>query len=176
MRNGRRILIFGAALLGMSLIPASPAAADAFYPSSCFRQANNGNWVENCYLGIDGNRYQNRANFITGTQRILRGSGYSPGPSNDGIFGSQTRNAVLAYQQSSSAITIDDGVVGPQTWQHFYDYKVIFVRPEGGTDLYRVFGSSSVSLRERVSELYDPWDTRNTNNSSWVPFDTSGPA
>ncbi len=42
-----------------------------------------------------------------------------PGPSQDGIFGSQTRQAVLAFQQ---AMGLDaDGIVGPKTWQTLYD-------------------------------------------------------
>lgn len=38
---------------------------------------------------------------------------YSPGPI-DGIFGSQTRSAVIAYQKSKGITA--DGIVGPNTW------------------------------------------------------------
>lgn len=42
-----------------------------------------------------------------------------PAPAQDGIFGSQTRQAVLAFQQAMQLNA--DGIVGPQTWQALYD-------------------------------------------------------
>lgn len=42
-----------------------------------------------------------------------------PAPSQDGIFGSRTRQAVTAFQQ---AVRLDaDGIVGPRTWRALYD-------------------------------------------------------
>jgi len=42
-----------------------------------------------------------------------------PSPAQDGIFGSDTRRAVAAFQQTASLNP--DGVVGPLTWQALYD-------------------------------------------------------
>lgn len=46
-------------------------------------------------------------------QEILNGGGYNAGPI-DGIFGSQTKAAVKAYQTAKGLIA--DGIVGAQTW------------------------------------------------------------
>ncbi len=46
-------------------------------------------------------------------QSLLRRIGYNPGPV-DGIFGSQTRQAVIAFQRDNGLVP--DGVVGPATW------------------------------------------------------------
>lgn len=42
-----------------------------------------------------------------------------PAPSQDGIFGSRTRQAVLAFQQAMGLG--GDGIVGPLTWRALYD-------------------------------------------------------
>lgn len=153
----------------------SPAAAEGLTPSSCSQLASYG-WEDNCYLGTDGNFYQTHANYVTGVQRILRGSGYSPGPSNDGIFGSNTSSAVFSYQNSSSQLTAD-GVVGSDTWDHMDTYKLYWVSYTSSRyDNYRVFGSSNISFRQDLSGWGDPWDVKDRNNSGWVDFDISGPA
>lgn len=46
-------------------------------------------------------------------QRILTGQGYNVGPI-DGIFGPQTKTAVLSFQKAKGLLP--DGIIGPQTW------------------------------------------------------------
>lgn len=46
-------------------------------------------------------------------QTLLRNEGFNPGPI-DGIFGSQTHAAVLAFQRSKGLVP--DGIVGVLTW------------------------------------------------------------
>ena len=50
---------------------------------------------------------------VTRLQHLLMSAGYNPGPI-DGIFGSMTHSAVMAFQRDSH-IAID-GIVGPRTW------------------------------------------------------------
>jgi peptidoglycan hydrolase-like protein with peptidoglycan-binding domain len=46
-------------------------------------------------------------------QRRLLAAGYNPGPV-DGIFGAQTKQAVMAFQRANGLVV--DGIVGPLTW------------------------------------------------------------
>lgn len=46
-------------------------------------------------------------------QQLLRNAGFSPGAI-DGIFGNQTRSAVIAFQRSRGLV--QDGIVGIRTW------------------------------------------------------------
>ena len=50
---------------------------------------------------------------VLGLQNLLKSEGYNPGPT-DGIFGSQTQVAVLAFQISRGLV--QDEIVGHQTW------------------------------------------------------------
>lgn len=50
---------------------------------------------------------------VTDLQRRLLSFGFNPGPI-DGIFGSQTQSAVIAFQRSRGLVA--DGIVGVQTW------------------------------------------------------------
>lgn len=54
-----------------------------------------------------------RGSSVTELQRLLLAHGFSPGPI-DGIFGSQTQSAVIAFQRSRGLVP--DGIVGVQTW------------------------------------------------------------
>ena len=70
-------------------------------------------------------------------QSLLARIGYNPGPV-DGVFGSQTRQAVIAFQRDNGLVP--DGVVGPATWSSFerflrgYDTYVI----RAGDTLYNI--------------------------------------
>lgn len=59
-----------------------------------------------------------------------------PAPAQDGIFGSETRQSVIAFQRQ---MELDpDGIVGPQTWQSLYRHYLGITEnvplPEPGTD------------------------------------------
>ncbi|NLY45349.1 MAG: LysM peptidoglycan-binding domain-containing protein [Tissierella sp.] len=54
-----------------------------------------------------------RGASVTELQRLLLAHGFNPGPV-DGIFGSQTQAAVIAFQRSRNLVA--DGIVGVQTW------------------------------------------------------------
>jgi hypothetical protein len=112
---------------------------------------------------------------VIGTQRIVRGSGFNPGPSNDGIYGTQTRNAVLAYQQGTSWITQDDGVVGRQTWNHMANYKLYTLFNGPGEIRYGYQGGGEAFMTTFVGGEWHSF-TRNINNSNWVCMCISGPA
>ncbi|OKH38026.1 hypothetical protein NIES2101_36300 [Calothrix sp. HK-06] len=51
-------------------------------------------------------------------QRLLNKLNYAPGQT-DGIFGSQTTEAVKAFQKASSLTA--DGIVGQRTWQALFN-------------------------------------------------------
>ncbi|WHH57113.1 M14 family metallopeptidase [Petroclostridium sp. X23] len=70
-------------------------------------------------------------------QSLLARIGYNPGPV-DGIFGQQTRQAVLMFQRDNGLIP--DGIVGPATWNIFEKflrgYDTYAIRP--GDTLYNI--------------------------------------
>ena len=54
--------------------------------------------------------------YVKLIQSLLRRIGYDPGPV-DGIFGNQTRQAVITYQRDNGLTA--DGIVGTGTWESF---------------------------------------------------------
>lgn len=70
-------------------------------------------------------------------QSLLNKIGYNAGPV-DGIFGSQTRQTVIAFQRNNGLVP--DGIVGPATWSVFerllLGYDTYTVRP--GDTLYYI--------------------------------------
>ena len=57
--------------------------------------------------------YGSRGQTVRDVQTFLNQQGLYNG-SIDGIYGPQTRNAVLAYQRSRNLVA--DGIIGPRTW------------------------------------------------------------
>ncbi len=76
-----------------------------------------------------------RGPYVKLIQSLLRRIGYNPGLV-DGIFGPQTRQAVIAFQRDNGISP--DGVVGPITWNYFQSfvrgYDTYTIRP--GDTLY----------------------------------------
>jgi g-D-glutamyl-meso-diaminopimelate peptidase len=70
-------------------------------------------------------------------QSLLARIGYNSGPV-DGIFGSQTRQAVIEFQRNNGLVP--DGIVGPATWSLFerflIGYDTYVIRP--GDTLYNI--------------------------------------
>ena len=58
-------------------------------------------------------RLGSRGDSVRELQTLLASRGFNPGPI-DGIFGSQTQNAVILFQRANGLAA--DGVVGPITW------------------------------------------------------------
>lgn len=61
-------------------------------------------------------------------QSLLNKIGYSAGPV-DGVYGSQTQQAVVAFQRNNALVP--DGIVGPDTWR-------VFERLLRGYDIYTI--------------------------------------
>ena len=72
-------------------------------------------------------------------QSLLSRIGYDPGPI-DGIFGQQTRQAVIDFQVDNGLTP--DGIVGPATWRQFE----VFL--EAMTDIGYSQGIHFIILRE----------------------------
>lgn len=83
-----------------------------------------------------------------------------PGPAQDGIFGSGTRQAVIAFQQ---AVSLEpDGIVGARTWDALYDIylgigqNVPQPGPGSGTTQYTVrAGDSLWAIAQRFGTTVD---------------------
>lgn len=58
-------------------------------------------------------RIGSRGASVTQAQQLLRNAGFDPGPI-DGIFGSRTQAAVIAFQRSRNLVP--DGIIGVMTW------------------------------------------------------------
>ena len=54
-----------------------------------------------------------KGNITKWIQNKLNSLGYNCGAT-DGIFGQNTKNAVIAYQKAKGLVA--DGIVGPKTW------------------------------------------------------------
>ncbi len=78
-----------------------------------------------------------RGPYVRRVQSLLARIGYNPGPT-DGVFGQQTRQAVIAFQRNNGLTP--DGIVGPVTWNYFQSflrgYDTYAIRP--GDTLYRL--------------------------------------
>jgi len=78
-----------------------------------------------------------RGPYVRLVQSLLARIGYNPGPT-DGVFGQQTRQAVIAFQRNNGLTP--DGIVGPVTWNYFQSflrgYDTYAIRP--GDTLYRL--------------------------------------
>jgi len=71
-----------------------------------------------------------RGPYVKLIQSLLSKIGYNPGPV-DGIFGQQTRQAVIAFQRNFGLLP--DGIVGPATWavlqRYLRGYDMYTIRP-----------------------------------------------
>ncbi|MGI6778922.1 MAG: M14 family metallopeptidase [Acetivibrionales bacterium] len=103
-------------------------------------------------------------------QSLLARIGYNPGPV-DGIFGEQTRQAVIQFQRDNGLIP--DGIVGPNTWNIFgrflIGYDTYTIRP--GDTLYNIAGRyyTSVNAIQTANPGINPLNLR-IGQSIIVPY------
>lgn len=128
-----------AVLAGVILVgSASPGHAghDRVYPSGCRTRVQvwgtTSAWKDTCWVGSN---YQVDGLLVRGVQSWLWGLGYSPGP-NDGKWGTQTRSAVVAFQQDHAISA--DGIVGRGTWQKMWDRRIT-ISCDGSDCIYRTW-------------------------------------
>ncbi len=92
-------------------------------------------------------RVGSQGSLVRYLQFLLKTLGYSVG-SVDGIFGSNTENAVRAFQQANGLDP--DGIVGRLTW-----YKLNNLTPEASTLRYGSYGAEVRYLQQKLySKLY----------------------
>ncbi len=147
-------------------IGAYPLAAAA-----CDTRADYGRgWSDNCAIGYG---YDTAANYITGTQRILKGLGYYGG-SIDGLWGPLSDGATRNYQAAHGLTA--DGIVGSNTWfeldgeiaRCFYGSPYWYYMAPGES-----CAASSVSFRLSTNTWY--WYIRKLNGGWQAAFDLYGP-
>ncbi len=82
-------------------------------------------------------RLGSRGTDVMEIQALLKKIGYNPGPI-DGIFGEQTRQAVISFQRNNNLVP--DGIIGPNTYTVLdpllLGYDTYFVQP--GDTLWRI--------------------------------------
>ncbi|MGW6710094.1 peptidoglycan-binding domain-containing protein [Streptomyces sp. NPDC054956] len=103
------LTLASAAALG-GVVTAGPAAAATY---AC---GNQGKY----YTGTAVTGQGNTGNRVVEAQCLLKGAGYLTAGQVDGIFGSQTYNAVRNFQSMyrnlcNRGVAVD-GIVGPDTW------------------------------------------------------------
>lgn len=102
------------ALLAVPVVRAEPAAA-TLHPPGCKTVAaftpSSSPWSGLCWVGYS---YDLNGYYTVSIQRILEGYFAYSGPI-DGIWGPNTYNGVVYYQQNRPGLTVD-GVVGEQTF------------------------------------------------------------
>lgn len=91
--------------------------------------------------------YQNNKTETSVIQLALKRAGFSDGEI-DGIFGSDTRNAVIAFQKSASLSP--DGIVGPKTYAALLPYLKGYTihRVKKGDSLYSIAAMHNTSTRK----------------------------
>ena len=92
------------------LLRANPGVdPDRLYVGQIICVPSGGSRPDNCPLLSQGSRGPD----VRELQTLLRNRGFDPGPI-DGIFGTRTRSAVVAFQRSNNLNP--DGIVGVRTW------------------------------------------------------------
>lgn len=113
LRRGAVIAAAAALVLSGTTLAAPPAEASTrpgpTLPSVCYSVSST----------TQALRYGDRGWRVTYLQCVLRSMGY-PTVAVDGVFGSNTRRAVVDFQYYIAGITAD-GIVGPVTWRHLHE-------------------------------------------------------
>jgi len=104
------------------LTPLAAQAGNVYAPSGCnttylYGWAHNGGdpsgsqWEGNCTLGY---KYEVSSQLVLAVQRLSKYHGCNPGTL-DGLWGTNTYNAVVCIQRKEGIIPVD-GIVGQVTW------------------------------------------------------------
>jgi peptidoglycan hydrolase-like protein with peptidoglycan-binding domain len=151
--------------LGILITPTSPASA-----RTCNTTATNG-WSNNCTVS-EGNA----SNMVEAIQTVVKiyGAfhGYSacnPGTI-DGIFGTNTFNAVECFQRHTGLSV--DGIVGPNTWRTLQGQLV--PTTVDGNWYYNAVLSTSTPYQFRVWGPSGVWYVLGLNGT-YVQMNLSGP-
>lgn len=91
--------------------------------------------------------YQNNKTETSVIQLALKRAGFLDGEI-DGIFGSDTRNAVISFQKAASLSP--DGIVGPKTYAALLPYLKGYTihRVKKGDSLYSIAAMHNTSIRK----------------------------
>lgn len=103
MTRTRRVLTVGLTTVALGFASFAPGVT----PSA---QAITWPW---CYNSTATISLGSRGEAVKDAQCLLKDKGFNPGAT-DGIFGPNTRNAVINFQRSRGLVA--DGIVGPHTW------------------------------------------------------------
>jgi peptidoglycan hydrolase-like protein with peptidoglycan-binding domain len=167
MRRYERWAVILAVLVVSSVVVVPPADAVTCDPHAHdFYRGGSTNPSPNCAIGYG---YDTAANYITGTQRILKGLGYYGG-SIDGYWGPLSEGATENFQAARGLTA--DGVVGPLTWAKLQDeMRICDITAYA---YYRAPGESCAgSFRWGVSSEY--WYIKTKAGVWQTAFATSGP-
>jgi peptidoglycan hydrolase-like protein with peptidoglycan-binding domain len=113
-------------------------------------------------------RNGDQAPEVTAIQHLLRSLGYNLNP--DGIFGPQTRQQVIAFQNAKNLSA--DGIVGPNTWAALIQGNMIdqgdtgqavralqvLLREKFGYNAVAVDGDFGPITRDAVEDFQDEYD------------------
>lgn len=115
LRSGAVLVAATALLLSGTTLAAPPAEASTpVVPAACSDAASTTQTL----------RYGDRGWRVVYLQCVLRSLGY-PTVAVDGVFGTNTRRAVIDFQRYMAGITAD-GIVGPVTWSHLRERSRIY--------------------------------------------------
>ncbi len=173
----RRTLALLAVLLGVLALPLFSANAQAtVYPPGSIWDGYSKSFYSYSWLGT-GAPYDNRGDYVVGIQRELRYISQvidisPPGSSNDGIFGTGTKQSVMDFQDSQGLSA--DGVVGGQTWWSLWSW-LRWDYDSSGYEYYYVLNTYFTDFwRFQINNWH--WEIRNKNNTGWCSFTVNGPS
>ena len=133
-----RCAVIAMSALGSLAILTPAAHAQVNYPSGCTYYSN-GPWQTYCWQGVS---YENDSAYTVAVQFASHYLGCGPSTI-DGIFGSNTVNAVECFQGKESIGV--DGIVGTQTWS-YYQANLGQVFYVAGTGYYFNYGTSPYAM------------------------------
>lgn len=93
-------------------------------------------------------RRGSRGSEVQQLQSLLKQRGYDPAPI-DGIFGVKTEQAVIRFQRDNGLV--QDGIVGPKTWQALQSKGYIIYTIQSGDTFYKIALKYNISLSSLIA-------------------------